>query len=112
MRIERLISIGQVRRIKMGDIIPMLDESNYIDGRFEGMLIEREGDTMIFLGRNPSEKDTWFKYLIPDVSKNGFVDILTNKYIFDGINVADLESVEENYPENKWFIKKYKKEIS
>ena len=112
MRIEKLVSMGQVRRIKMGDIIPMLDESNYIDGRFEGMLAEKEGDTMIFLGRNPYDKRSWFRYLIPDVSKNGFVDMRINKYIFDGINVADIESVEENCSENKWFIKKYKKEVS
>lgn len=111
MRIEKLVSMGQVRRIKIGDIIPMLDESNYFSGRFEGMLIEKDGDTMIFLGRNPDDKRVWFRYLIFDVSKNGFVDILTGKYSFDGINVAVLEGVEENCSENKRFIKKYKKEV-
>lgn len=111
MRITKLENIEQVTNLQVGDIIPMLDESSYIDGNFDGMLTEREEDTMIFLGRNPYEKDSWFRYLIPDVSKNGWINDIIGRYLFDGFNVAFIESIEENDPEHKEFIIKYREEI-
>ena len=109
MRIKKLNKMEQIIKGQVGDIIPMLDESSYIDGRFEGMITDINKDTMIFLGRSTYDNSgPWFRYLIPDVTKNGFINTENGRYSFDGMKNADIESVKENDSENRLLIKKYK----
>ena len=82
MKYERLEKIEQVRDLKIGDVIPMLDRSSHIDGRMKGMLIDRTGNDMLFLTQN--EMEEWYcEWLICGADRRGNIDE-SGRYFFDG----------------------------
>jgi len=51
MRLNQIDNKNQLLDLKQGDIIPMFDNWDCIDGHIQSIVQERDGETVLFLGR-------------------------------------------------------------
>jgi len=103
---EKLHSMDQVTRLKVRDIIPVLDEGDFIDGKGKAMLLERENNTMIFLVSNEID-ESYYRILIEDI-ESGTIEPMTSRYHYDGFTKT-IESAKINDKDVQEFRKVLRK---
>lgn len=89
---------GKSLGMKVGNVYPMCDEGDYIDGRFNGLCVDVDKDSLITIlgrGRERNSKRI-LTYLMPlnMIHKFKFGDEL---YLFDGFNFEDVILEEIKY---------------
>ena len=83
---KKIRSMKQVRNLEEGEIIPMADISDCLDGRRAGLLIEKDDGTMLFLIKVRTS-GYFYECLIPDINKGWVSEKYCygeRSYCFDG----------------------------
>jgi hypothetical protein len=115
MKIKSLENIEQVKNAQIGDVLPILNQGDWVDGRMMGMVEKKNGEGITFIGQHVN--GAYLRYDIKDIKKetgiiksklmteNDVVRFWFNAYV-DTPN-ATQEEVNENNP----IVKKYQELI-
>jgi hypothetical protein len=115
MIIKSLENIEQVENLQIGDIFPILDQADWIDGRMIGMIEKKEQNQITFIAQHPFSK-SYLRYQIKDINRErGVIENpfdmkdVTRFWIsaYSDTPNAKSERIDDNDP----IIKKYREEI-
>ena len=65
---KTLENLDEVRNAKIGDIIPMFNNADYLDGRMDGMILENKNDKLILVVKATPE-EIYSRIEIKDIKK-------------------------------------------
>ena len=105
MKYETLENMEQVKNLQVGDVFPVLDQGDYIDGRFDAMLLERDEEgTMILLGDKGICGRNWTQWMVPFEEVIAYAGRFAIDNYQEGIIIERFDS--ETF-EGRKLIKKY-----